>query len=312
ARTTAVLATVLGLGVGAPGGTAFAAAGTAPAQAAAADRTGPALLHAPPAAAPQLENVGGWQAEPIGICLVSAYRAGEYVYQGCPYDDNGGGVQYRWFYDTIFRNYTYPDDPVYRRNLANLLEVRIRPLADATAFRVTMNTMTDPARLGLTLALGSSSTPAQVPHGANTVMPAERFVTVHGDTGDITDAASGRTMAEKPAVSVDLKRRQIDIRVPHSAYDPTGNHSVRVALAAGLWDRSADAYLVPQAVADATHPGGAVSGQAHPSVFFDSAFRFAEPFEAPYRDALQKKAIAAGDLSPFHADVDFGKLSAHV
>ncbi len=308
-----VLATVSGLGVAAPGGAAqaFAAAGSSSARGAATvDRTGPAVLHAPPAVAPQLENVGGWHAEPIGICLVSVYRAGEYVYQGCPYDDNGGGVQYRWFYDTIFRNYTYPDDPIYRRESGQPARGPIRPLADATAFRVTMNTMTDPSRLGLTLALGSSATPQQAPHGANTVMPAERFVTVHGDTGDITDASTGRTLAEKPPVTVDLKRRQIEIRVPRSAYDPTGRRAVRVALAAGLWDRSADAYLVPQAVADATHPGGAVSGQGHPSAFFDSAFRFGEPFEAPYRDALQKKAIAAGDLSPFHADVDFGKLAA--
>jgi len=266
-------------------------------------------LHAGPAHAPQLENTGIWHAEPIGICLVSAYRAGEYVHQGCPYDDNGGGIQYRWFYDTIFRNYTYPDDPSYRRNLANILEVRIKPLKQETAFRVTMNTMTDPGLLGLTLALGDSGGPRPAPHRANTVLPAERFITVHGTEGDITDAASGQTLAQKPAVTVDVTRRQIEIRVPHSVFDPTGRDSVRVALAAGLWDRAANAYLVPQASADKTHPGGAIQGNPHPSAFFDSAFRFKEPFEAPYRDALQKQAIARGDLSPFFADVDFVKLA---
>jgi hypothetical protein len=278
----------------------------------AADRTGPAVLHAAPARAPQLENTGIWHAAPLGVCMASAYRAGEYVHQGCVYDDEGGGIQYRWFYDTIFRNYTYPEDPAYRRNLADILEVRVKPLADATAFRVTMNSMTDPGLVGLTLALGDSATPREAPHGANTVMPAERFITVHGRSGDITDAADGHVLADKPTVTVDVTRRQFDIRVPHSAYDPTGRSAARVALAAGLWDETGGTYLVPQAAADAEHPGGAIQGQAHPSAFFDSAFRFHEPFEAPYRNALQKLAIARGDLSPFHADIDFVKLAERV
>jgi hypothetical protein len=241
------------------------------------------------------------------VCLTNAYRDGEYVYQGCPYDDEGGGNQYRWPNDTVLRNYTYPDDPIYRRNAANPVEVRVKPLGDATAFRVTMNTMTDPDLLGLTLALGDSRTPREAPHGANTVMPADRFVTVHGRHGDIVDAASGRTLGESPDVDIDRARRQIEIRVPHSAWNPSGTE--RVALAAGLWDTHGDRYLVPRAAADRHHPGGAMVGDPHPSAFFDSAFRFHEPFEAPYRDNDQRRAIAHHDLSPFFADVDFHKLS---
>src|SRR5262249_10240467 len=148
------------------------------------------------------ENTGIWHAAPIGVCMTSAYRAGEYVHQGCVYDDNGGGLQYRWFYDGVLRNYTYPDNPAYRRNAADILEVRVKPLKDATAFRVTMNTMTDPNLVGLTLALGDSATKFTAPHGANTVMPAQRFVTVHGTKGDIVDAASGQTVGQ-PTVTVD-------------------------------------------------------------------------------------------------------------
>ncbi|GAA5156069.1 hypothetical protein GCM10023321_31010 [Pseudonocardia eucalypti] len=269
-------------------------------------KAGPALLYADPASAPQLENTGVWKARPIGVCHSSAYRDGEYVHQGCVYDDEGGGNQYRWPLDTLLRNYTYPEDPAYRRNAADIVEVRVRPLADATAFRVTLNTMTDPELYGLTLALGDSEKPQAVPHGANTVMPAARFVTVHGTTGDIVDVNDGAKRPERPEVDVDRNRRQVEIRVPHSAWKPGGHE--RIAAAAGLWDRGTDHYLVPRTNADRTHPGGAVLGDAQPSAFFDAAFRFHEPFEAPYRNNDQRKAIAHGDLSPFSADVDFGKL----
>ena len=145
---------------------------TNPAPASNARLAGPALLQAGPAKAPQLENTGIWHASPIGVCMASAYRLGEYVHQGCVYDDNGGGIQYRWFYDGVLRNYTYPENPAYRRNAADILEVRVKPIKGATAFRVTMNTMTDPKLLGLTLALGDSPTAFQAPHHANTALPA--------------------------------------------------------------------------------------------------------------------------------------------
>jgi hypothetical protein len=84
---------------------AFAAG---PASAAgAADTAGPDLLRAPAVDAPQLQNTGIWRAEPIGICMTSAYRDGEYVHQGCIYDDEGGGTQWRWPNDTLLRGYTY-------------------------------------------------------------------------------------------------------------------------------------------------------------------------------------------------------------
>lgn len=267
---------------------------------------GPALLSAGPPRAPQLENVGIWEADPIGICHTSAYRDGEYVHQGCVYDDQGGGNQYRWPNDTYLRNYTYPEAQAYRRNAADIVELRIRPVEGGTAFRVTLNTMVDPELYGLTLALGDSATPLPAPHGANTVLPAQRFVTVHGSTGDIVDAASGETLAETPDVTVDVERRQVQIVVPDSAFAAVGPQ--RIAAAAGLWGD--DGYLVPRLTADETHPGGAVIGDDSPSAFFDSAFRFDEPFEAPYRDNDQKRAIAAGDLSPFSATVDFDALRA--
>jgi predicted esterase len=300
-KRTGIAVLAIGLAAG-----AFAAAPALAVDGRAAGTAGPDLLRAPAFDAPQLQNAGIWEADPIGVCMTSAYRDGEYVHQGCVYDDEGGGTQWRWPNDTLLRGYTYPEDPAYRRNAADIVELRIKPESDGTAFRFTMNTMTDPELLGLTIALGDSASPREAPHGANTVMPAHRFVTVHGTEGDVVDAATGAELAA-PAVTVDLERRQVEVRVPHAAWAPAG--TARVAAAAGLWDRAKGSYLVPHLTADETHPGGAIAGDPTPSAFFDSAFRFDEPFEAPYRNNDQKHAIADGDLSPFSASVDFGKLA---
>jgi hypothetical protein len=143
--------------------------------------------------------------------MTSAYRAGEFLYQDCLWDDNGGGPAYRWWYYTAIRTYEYPRNPAYRNNAADLVEVRLKPLDDATAIRVTYNTMTDPNLAAVTIALGGDpAQPADVPHGANTKMPAQVFVTAHGNEGDIVDAATGQPRPERPTVTADVERRQVD------------------------------------------------------------------------------------------------------
>src|SRR5436853_3068289 len=145
---------------------------------------GPDILYRPPARAPQLENTGVWKADPTMVCLTSAYRSGEFLYQDCLWDDHGGGPAYRWYYYTYSYDYTYPTDPRYRNNAADIVEVRLKPLAGATAVRITYNTMTDPDLVGATVALGGEDgKPVAMPHGANTVMPGQVFVTAHGHDG---------------------------------------------------------------------------------------------------------------------------------
>lgn len=271
---------------------------------------GPEVLHRPPARAPEFENTGVWKAEPTKVCMTSAYRSGEFLYQDCLWDDNGGGPAYRWWYYTAFKTYRYPTNPAYRNNAADIVEVRLKPLDDATVVRVTYNTMVDPNLVAATIALGGDAAKAvEVPHGANTKMPAQVFVTAHGSAGDIVDAATGQARPEQPTVTTDLERRQVEIRVPYAAFDPRGNTSVRVGAAAGLWDGAADRYLVPkEGDPTATQPGGGI-GQ-HPSAFFNVAFRYDEPFDAAWRDHLQLAAVEKGDISPFFATVDFTKLAA--
>jgi hypothetical protein len=68
-----------------------AGAGSLPAKEGTAPRPGPPLLYQPAARSPVLENERGsiWRAKPILVSGASAYRQGEFVYQGYLYDDHG-------------------------------------------------------------------------------------------------------------------------------------------------------------------------------------------------------------------------------
>jgi pimeloyl-ACP methyl ester carboxylesterase len=300
-------------------------------------RPGPDVLYAPPAHAPQLDNVAPWKAAPILVSGAAAYRDGEYLYQDYLYDDHGAigtpdpnnpiGPNAD-LYSPAAGTVTYPTNPVYGDNAADLVEFRVKPLADSTAFRVTLNTLQDPAKTAFTIALGSSPAAVAWPHGAGVSSPAALFLTVHGASAELLDAATGKAVAPAPLVSTDLTRRQIDVRVPHAAWNP-GESVVRTEIGVGLWDTSADSYLAPQpGSATGSAPGGGRPGGA---ALFNVGPRFNEPQPDPtqvptydmadsavggmvqaawWREKEQATALTTGDISEFHADVDFGKLAA--
>ena len=298
-----------------------------------APRPGPDILYDPPATAPQLTNSGVWRAQPILVSGSSAYRNGEFLYQDFLYDDHGAHEEFdpndpRAAIDTFSKpngTYTYPTNPAYANNAADLVELRVKPLEQSTAFRLTLNTLKDPSLAAFTIALGGKSgTVHPFPFGANVRAPADLFVTVHpgaaGLVGTITNATTGATLATTPPPTVDMNRRQIEVRVPHAVWNPTGR-TVRLAAGVGLWDKTHNRYLTPQPAADATHPGGS-GNAAKPPAFFNVAFRFDEPMPqvgdpsgtarspAWWRDKAQGEELATGDISAFHANVDFNKLAA--
>ena len=298
-------------------------------------RPGPEALYLPPPArVPQLENTGVWQALPILISGASAYRCGEFVYQDWLYDDHGaagapdpndpqGSTTY--LFSPKAGTLTYPTDPVYAYNAADLVEFRVRPLAQATAFRLTLNALQDAERMAFTIAVGSSPAAVDWPHAANVQSPAEWFLTVHGSTAEWRRAADGQVLSPAPTVQVDLERLQVTVQVPHALWNPARN-TVRLAVGTGLWDAAASRYAQPQPTATATEPGGlSPSGAA----LFNLAFRAQEP--APdftvfsgrtiadaaalakvqahwWRERAQADALADGDISAFAAMVDFGRL----
>jgi hypothetical protein len=296
-------------------------------------RPGPDILYEPPATAPQLTNGPGWSAPSILVSGASAYRSGEFLYQDFLYDDHGANGNQRDQNDPrgqaagtssdLFSapngTYTYPTDPAYAMNAADLVEFRVKPAADHTAFRITLNTLKDARLYGITIAIGGKpGVELPMPDGANTTAPADMFLTVHGVQAKIVDAVTKADLGSV-AVNVDQERRQIEVSVPHAIWDPTGK-TVRLAAGVGLWDNAANKYLIPQQNADATHPGGAGTLSA-PSAFFNVAFRNHEPTPAPndpvntaspawWRDRQQGSALAAGSIGDFFADVDFAKLAA--
>ncbi|MDX6665776.1 MAG: hypothetical protein QOG68_1982, partial [Solirubrobacteraceae bacterium] len=313
-----------------PAAALLALAMTAPASAATV-RPGPALLYAKAPVVPQLQNTGIWRAAPILVSGATAYRRGEFLYQDYLYDDNGarqapdpGDPRTAGnLFSKQNGTYTYPTDPLYAANAADLVEFRVKPLAKATAFRATLNTLKDPSLVALTIALGSTKSPSRpLPFGATVSAPADVVVTVHPKgkllVGAITDAKSGNSLGTVP-VKIDRTRRQIEVRVPHTAWSP-GKVKRRVAAGVGLWDAAAGKYLLPQAAADATHPGGGGTGTA-PAAFFNVAFRTHEDVQsvtdgtsvitAPawWRDRRQAAALTLGDISRFSVDVDFAKLA---
>ena len=299
-------------------------------------RPGPDVLYEPVATAPQLTNTGIWSAPSILISGASAYRRGEFLYQDYLYDDNGareieepddprakGNV-----FSKPNGNYIYPSDPRYANNAADLVELRVKPLPDATAFRVTLNTMIDPSLVAVAFAIGGNpDVTLPFPYGANVRAPADMFLTVHPSgsdmVADLVDAATqARVAGPAPVVHVDMARRQIEVRVSHQSWYP-GSSVVRLATGVGLWDKANGRYLLPQPHFDSLHPGGA-GADLQPAAFFNVAFRYDEPeptrdvaatVQSPawWRDADQGEALANHDISKkLFALVDFGKLLAGI
>jgi hypothetical protein len=265
-----------------------------------APKPGPAILYAPPPRAPQLENAPGgtWHATPILVSGTSAYRKGEFLYQDYLFDDRGAGT-----------TYTYPTDPRYAGNAADLVEFRLEPFGSGLRIRLTYNAMIDPTLVASTIALGDSPSPQPLPFGAGAREPARVFVTVHGTTVAVTDAATGQQVHARGArASVDLTRRQVTVTVPGDVFSTRGLSTLRVASASGLWDATDNTYLLPvSGAATQTRPGnGGTAGGA----LFNAAFRFGETGE--WRDTKQAAALTGGDLSSLFAEVNLNKLRAGV
>ena len=300
-------------------------------------RPGPEALYRPAPKVRQLENRGPWRAEPILVSGAQAYRGGEWIYQDFLYDDHGAAGLYRpdapygadaHLYSPAAGTYLYPTDAKYAHNAADLVELRVRRIEGGTAFRVTLNTLIDPERTAFTIALGDSAEARDWPHGAGVSSPAELFLTSRANEAELVDAVSG-TARDGAVAKLDMDRRQIEVRVPDSAWNP-GAGKVRMTIGVGLWDPEAKSYVAPSegSATETTPGGGAPTGAAIVNV----GPRFDEPWPdvndpvAPktmgdaaagglvqaawWRERAQADALRLGDVSPFHAEVDFAKLAA--
>ncbi|HVS68745.1 MAG TPA: hypothetical protein VHE56_09350 [Mycobacteriales bacterium] len=295
---------------------------------------GPSILYAKPAVAPQLENRGVWQAPPTLVSGTQAYRDGEWMYQDYLYDDHGaiGALdpttpwsETDFLFSPTAGTFTYPTARKYADNAADLVEFRTKPLASSTAFRVTLNSLTNPALVGFTIALGDSAQPQEWPAEADVTSPAAYFVTVHGANATMTRAATGAVLLPAPKVSVSVKRRQFTVEIPHRTWNPRES-TVRMSVGVGLWDQDHNSYLLPAVgPATASTPGG---GGPAPVGIVNIGPRLNEPWPSlaqptetiadsaagelvqPYmwREHEQALEMATGSVQPFFANVSFAKL----
>ena len=129
-------------------------------QGAAARAADPLLRSRQGAAARQRAAIRGWHASPILVSGASAYRKGEFLYQGYLYDDHGakevtdpgnpmhspgGDASGGDLFSAPTGTYDYPSGPGYDENAADLVELRVKPQTTTTAFRITLNTLEDPS-----------------------------------------------------------------------------------------------------------------------------------------------------------------------
>src|SRR4029078_5002662 len=108
-------------------------------------------------------------------------RGGEWRYQDFLCDDHGAlGVpdpntpwdEGSFTFSPPGGTVTYPSGPGDANNAADLVEFRVKSLADATAFPETLNTPVYPSKVAFTIALGSSSSARAWPFGAGVSSPA--------------------------------------------------------------------------------------------------------------------------------------------
>ncbi|WP_254839469.1 prolyl oligopeptidase family serine peptidase [Natronomonas marina] len=327
-------------------------------------RPGPDALYGDNPTPPQLENGPGWEAEPLMVSGCDAYVDGEYLYQDYVYDDRGADTR-SWVSGSPTNasslggvlsqptgDYHYPNDVErYGYNAADLLEFRAQPTEEGVRYRITLNTMLEPDAAAV--AVGIDTEAAQDFEGG----PERRTDWGYGlgELGAPVDHrlvtwGTGAELDDEPLdddrLTVDVRRRQIDVEVPLDPGEETWRHYVVV----GLWDPATREFKQVAVSPDDERPGGAKKGRDTPPVF-NVGFRFDEPYnrnlgpvdvgrglfdlldvtgighsileqildrsprvlgEGNWREHAQAMALADRDISRFGADVDFGKLRDRV
>ena len=224
-RAIAACAAVLCAGLLAPGG---AAADRGSLYRGPGPRPGPDLLYAKPPRAPQLANRGVWRAAPILVSGATAYRRGEFLYQDFLYDDHGAAAERdpddpRGAGHTFAQpngSYTYPSARAYAENAADIVELRVRPLRRATAFRLTLNTMLDPSLVGWTLAIGSSPAAGRVAARSQRQRPGSPLPYRARPPGGAAKGERGAQLSPAPEVSISRRRRQVQVLSPAQRLEP--------------------------------------------------------------------------------------------
>lgn len=314
------------------------------------ERPGPPLLYRDPPRPPILSVARPFKAAPLLVSGSSAYRDGEFLYQDYLFDDRGAdtaplvGSKSDPSSDiaaTPAGDVQYPDGKRYSDNAADLVEFRVKPLAEAIVYRITLNSVIDrdAAVVGIGIDTDRSGGAAvEWPGGAGVSSSGiDRFISAWGTGGEVAKAEGGSFAAPerlgKNAVSIDMESNQMLIRIPRRIMDP-GAGSWRYVAGTGLLGSKAPAsderWLAPRRGQSPDGSGAPASGSAisdAPAVF-NLAFRYDEPQKpanAPpvpegttfpgvgiWFEENQAQLLADRTTGDLHSDVDFGALDRGV
>ncbi|MGH2806153.1 MAG: prolyl oligopeptidase family serine peptidase, partial [Actinomycetota bacterium] len=304
-----------------------------PASASSPPRPGPPALYAPPAASPLLENAGRWDAAPLMVSGAYAITDGEFVYQDYLYDDYGanttnarGSPEPRiptseLTFGAMTGDVVYPEArKIYGYNAADLVELRIDRSSDSIAYRFTLNTMlqSDATAIAVGIDTNGGKQATTWGYGLGSLGPIdlEHVLFTNGNIAEVD--------GEMVNVDVDEQRNQIEVVVPRRILDP-GSQTWRHYAVTGIAHITKTAFAQVGSTPTRTQPGGARN--TDPPPVFNVAFRYEAENDEPmgkndtnlgsrsvgyghWRDHGQAKALAARDITRFHADVDFGAMGS--
>src|SRR5258708_19591236 len=106
------------------------------------------------------------------ISGAEAYRRGEFLYQDFLFDDHGAAGTpdpndpfdpASNLFSPTHGTVTYPTDPVYGNNAADLVQLRLKPLRPATPFLLPMNPLNHPPKIPFTSPLAKPPPPPPRP-----------------------------------------------------------------------------------------------------------------------------------------------------
>ncbi|MES2682614.1 MAG: hypothetical protein V4650_03775 [Pseudomonadota bacterium] len=298
-------------------------------------RPGPALLYAAAISNPQLQNHHPrFVASPILMQGHEAYVNGEYLYQDYLYDDYGSDVSNDDANETGVTvgnsglngleprvgDIDYPSNFArFGGNAADLVEFRIAPGADDTAYRISLNTLLERDTTITAIAFDMDRNPAT---GVSTLnrdpgapFPGTDEVIYLWGTGaeHVKFGPAGAMTVTPLAITTDLVANQQWVFVPKTAHAPVGDVALTVAV--GLFDAASGGWLMPAAAPTATQPGAVKDGSLFdpaPAAIFNLGFRFNEPVvdENTPPDTLQSAAIRMKQPTQYQHVVKYGDLAA--
>lgn len=298
-------------------------------------RPGPALLYAAPISNPQLQNHDPrFVAAPILVQGQEAYVNGEYLYQDYLYDDYGSDVSNDDLNETgiIVGNsdvngleprvgdIDYPTNFArYGGNAADLLEFRIAPGGNDTAYRIALNTLLEKDSTITAIVFDMDRNPATGVATLNRDPGApfpgtDEVIYLWGSGAEHVKFGAAGAMTVTPlAITTDLVANQQWVFVPKGVHNPLGD--VAITVATGLYDPATGGWLKPAAAPTATQPGAVKDGTLFdpmPAGIFNLGFRFNEPVigQNTPADTLQSAAIRIKQPTQYQHIVKFADLAA--